>query len=300
MLTEISLNQANAKHHREMVMNHLQSSRDFGNHKLESQILATIGNTFLFEARPEGALKYFLESLAVCEEVAYVWGTLWVNSSLAIALMRLDNMNEAEPYIQKGWRLAELYGSPELTNQYLYLRTVLNLDKGHYDLALEDAQVAYSSAQKQGDANMQAWVGIWLAWLYVIRGNYEEAERLIFMALSKRVDDSKGALELTAFLLVRRDPQPENLKYAWQLIALYKRFAFYSSFLPIQKLAKQHMPTVLSDMPLAEIEAAKAKGLELEWELVIDELLKKLTKLGWGEDNQALTFVAQEQNDTSY
>ena len=298
MLTEVSLNQGNAKHHREMVMEHLETAREFGNHQLEVSILATIGNTFLYEARPEETLKYYLESLEICEDVGYVWGILWVNISIADAHMRLDKMEEAEPYIHKGWQLAEAYESHELINQFLYLRTVLNLDKGHYDIALEEAQMAYSNAQKQGNAIMQARVAIWLAWLYVIKGNYEEAEPLIFISLSKRVPDSKGALELTAYLLVRRDPLPESLNYAWQLIALYEEFTIFHTFLPIQKVAKQTVPAVLSAMPPAEIEAAKAKGRKLEWESVIDDLLKKLPKQGWHVAAEAVPQV-QEKDEAA-
>ena len=283
MLTEISLNQANAKHHREMMMNHLETAREFGERQDERGVLTTIGLTFLYEANPEEALKYYLEALAIVEEMGYERGIPWAFSNITNTLMYLDNMKEAAPYIHKGLQLAKSLGLSRDINEFLYYRSILHLHKGHYDLALKDARIVYSTAQKQDDAIILALIAIWLAWLHIIKGNYDEAKRLTFISLSKRLGQSQGALELTAYLLARRETQSKNLDYAWQLLALYERFTVINTFLPIHKLAKQFMPTVLSAMPPADIEAAKAKGRELEWEAVIDDLLEKLPKLGWGE-----------------
>ena len=293
-LTKISINEGNYKHYREMMMQRSDIVREFGDRRLETRLITTIGRTFLYEARPEEAVKHLLEALAIAEDVGDKLDIAESFGNLAETLMWQGNMKEAEPYIHNGLRLAKTLGFSRTINAFLHFRSILQLDKGDYDLALEDAQPVYSYARKQGDAVMLVIIANWLAWLHVIKGNYKEAERFIFISLSKHLGESKDALELTAYLLVHHDTRPENLKYAWQLIALYERLSIYSTFLPTQKLAKQYMPTVLSAMPPAEIEAAKAIGRELEWESVIDDLLEKLPKLGWGEANEEIPQIEDQ------
>ena len=269
------------KQHRELLIQRLEIARGFGARRSEPSILSSIGSTFSYEGRSEEALKYYLKAGEIVEEMGDKTAVPPIFDDIANTLIHLDNIREAEPYIHKGLQLAKSVGSSRWINAFLHNRSFVHLHKGHYELALQDSQMAFSQTKKQGDALGQTKYAIWLAWLHVIKNNFEDAERLIFISLSNRFRSSNGALELTAHLLVRHDSQPENLKYAWQLIGLYERFTAISTFLPERKLAIQFMPTVLSDLPPAEIEAAKAKGRELEWESVIDDLLERLPKLGW-------------------
>lgn len=278
-----SLIEGNYKQRREIMMTHLETAREFGDHRTEPNLLAYIGFLFLCEARPEEALPYYQEALAIIEEMGYENTVPWAFYQIAVTLMCLDKMNDAAIYIHKGLHQVQKTGPSRLINEFLYLRSILHLDHGQFDLAFEDAQMAYSSAKKQGDLIELATIAVWLAWLNVTKSNFKEAEGLIYNSLSKRLVDSNRALELTAYLLVRRDPRPENLIYAWQLLSLYERFPIFRTFLPIQKLSQQFMPTALAAMSAAEIEAAKASARALDWQTVIDDLIENLPNIGWGE-----------------
>lgn len=147
------------------------------------------------------AREHVEEGMRLAEEWALTMPFIWLYSTRGEIALAEREWNEAEAWFGRGLLVAEAQHNPLQTANYHANLGLAAQGRGDLDGALMALEHAYEEASALGALVLELQIGLWLAALYLERGERAAAEEALTRAEARLADGNQGRLQAQAWQL---------------------------------------------------------------------------------------------------